>query len=114
MATGSTSMTEAKNNMGESKSAVFKTADKLLPSKKLRRKTNAAVAKAAIKKLITNPDLFNFLTINKPPRRINGARYKLPTHQLADRLKITAVSTAAKAAGLKICFLFTARIYFEA
>ena len=38
----------------------------------------------------------------------------VPIHQVAERWIIKALKTTAKAAGLNTCFLFMARMYFEA
>jgi hypothetical protein len=106
---GSVSIIKAKKSKGESMSKALAINTILCPFKKAFPMINSD---AVAKKLITKSQRFIFRVIKNPTMHTKGAMYKVPTHQLAYWLKITAASITAKAAGLKRCFLFMARTYF--
>jgi hypothetical protein len=108
---GSVNIIKAKNSMGEYTNAFCRPENKFCPFIKLKIEV---VRSEAMKKLQTKSNLFIFLTTSNPPIITNGIIYKLAIHQLADRLKARVIKTRDIAAGLKRCFLPTARIYFDA
>ena len=97
--------------MGEYTNAFCRPENKFCPFIKLKIDV---VRSEAMKKLKTKPNLFIFDTTNNPPIITNGIIYKLAIHQLADWFEAKVISTKDIAAGLKRCFLPTARIYFDA
>jgi hypothetical protein len=71
-------------------------------------------ASAITIKLSTKSVLRTFLVIRNPVNNTNGIIDTVPVHQLADWFIQIAVIATEIAAGLKICFFFMVRIYFEA
>jgi hypothetical protein len=70
------------------------------------------IKREAQKKVRTNLNRLIFRTINNP-KRVKGSIVVVPIHQVAVPWIAKAVRTTAIAAGLKICFLCIARIYFD-
>ena len=80
----------------------------------LEKTQKPAVTKnAAAKKLRTRSNLLIFLATKNAVISVNGNIHNVPTHQLAENPMVKARIATATAAGLNICFLPIARIYFE-
>jgi hypothetical protein len=108
---GSASITNAKKRIGVSASN-WHVADRTpvpFPSPAPR-----VTASAAPKKLKIKSDRANFLATRSPPTSTKGSMANVPTHQLAAWFNVNAAIATANAAGLKICFLRIARMYFDA
>ena len=72
------------------------------------------VSKEAAKKLTIKSDLIIFFATNKPPIKTKGSIERVPTHQVAKYPVRSEAENKPIAAGLNICFLLMAKIYFEA
>jgi len=108
---GSVSIMKAKKNRGDERKNLWRKVKENPPDKtRLTTRVTMAEAKNAYTKSVRK----SLRVISHPPIRTGATIHGVPIHQLAERPRVSDVMTTATAAGLKTCFLYIAKIYFEA